>query len=595
MAIQVFIEAEPRRMGRREVRFSRPDGGAVAQAHGGSTPDPTSPEALLAALEAERKNRAWLESRLEELDKRLVQALAVEKALETAGAQEQLGALAFAAEHAPARAKEADREAMAMWILEAQIRADAAEPQPLLPVRQEPIQVIRDPVIIRETVTVREAVVDARIEEKIASARLAVEAAEARAAHNAAQVRRLTEELAGARSEQMRTLNRLKDMEKRLLGLESRAELLDAVVAPKVTPQGAPQLELPADQMAPLHPVTPELVFTETDAGTQLAPAEPEVLDEAPALSLEDFEPKPRVLAPLEEETTADGALALEELEPVAIPQQLEAPAAQEPVVSEPAVSEPETIEALAEPEGHSLVDAFTELFGEEEPAKPKATPAATAKDAGELNDLAEAFEMWGSGPEAAPTAKVAEPDHAPAPAEEPKPAAASNAAVSNYDDPFGDLASALESLSDAPLEPPADEAPKQAVEEEDAFGALAAAVEQLESAPIEVAAREADAVLVEERVEEMAAPVEHAPVEAVEEELHETPAPEADEAPDDDGPAEEALPTRSSGLRQAARGRIAAQAPARARQDDGEEAGATPAKGRAAMVDALLKFMGPQ
>lgn len=546
----------------REERMSRQDRDKRRNAHGGGAPAP-APAApaelsldtadlatLREALAAERRNRAWVESRLEELELRLRRAQAAERALQTSAAQDQVAVLGLAAGHTQELQKEADREALESWILEAQIRADAAEPQALVVAKQEPIVTVAEPVVVRETVVVREAYVDPHFEEKLASARLAVQAAEARAEHNAAQVRRLTEELAAARAEQMRAANRLREIEQRLHGVEARAELLDSLVAPKSPEQGAPEFELPADSMAPLAPEKPGLIYTETELGIQLSPAQPEA-EAAEPLSLEDFEPRTARAAA---EASALSVTSFELESPFDMP----APAAATaPVAGNDPVAESEP----------TLVDALSELFGEE-PAKPKLGSEAPKEEIA-LDDLAGALEAWGS------------PESAPQPVDDEAPTAAKpEAPTLEDDDPFGGLASALESFGSSP-------APEQEPVE--------AAVAEPEAETVET--EETEVIETSVKAEAEATPEEEAPV---------APSVPVEEAPAG-GDLLEALgrveaERRAQRPRAPQRERGAAVANALESWSEGEAEEANGgaetkpgAKGRAAMVDALLKFMGPQ
>lgn len=569
----------------------------AAPAHAGDL------DAVRAELAAERRSRKWLEERLEELDQRLRRAQASERALQNAAAQDQVAFLGLQSALTAETQKESDREALGMWILEAQMRADAVGMDPVTATaRPEPIMTLREPAV------------DHRFEEKLASARMAVEAAEARAAHNAAQVRRLTEELAASRTDQTRAMNRLRDMERKLQGLEARAELLDTIASPKVAPKGTPEFELPADTMAPLSPVKPSLVFTETEAGPQLAPAAQEQEDDTQPLSLEEFEPKPYA------------------------PQSDEAKLLNEPQGD------------TSDGPGVELVDALEELFGggpdtataptASSPAALDETRIATPRSE-EIDTIAEALEMFGAGPIASAPAPLNHDDPfgelgaaleslSTGPAAPERPAVIAPAAS---DDPFGDLASAMESLRVESDRPQIADAP-----EGDPFSALAAAMESItvEHTPGEAVAAHAgenvhDASLEVEFMEPETAPAdENEPATPAAPEAETCPAaPEAAdaeatliEAPAAAPPVEEAPADTEihSGLfaamhrveedRHAAQrqrpARLARQASqtGAARRGEGSkgdddsdngQGAAKDAKGRAAMVDALRRFMGPQ
>lgn len=502
----------------------------------------TDVEKLREALATERRSRAWLESRLEELDQRLRRSQAAERALQNAGAQDQIAVLGLHATLTADAAKESDREELDLWLQVAALHADAAPASPTpAPTRMEPIVVVREPAL------------DTRYEEKLSSARAAMETAEARASHQAAQLRRLTDELAASRAEQMRALNRIKELEKKLLRIEAQADLLDSAIAERVVDKGAPEFDLPAETMAPLTPVKPSLVYTDTEEGTLLAPAEPEPADETPGLSLEDFEPRAHAHDARPQVTESDSG---------------------------------------------NLEDALSELFGEA-PAEKTAVKATAPSDESSMDAIADALEIWGGGP-----AVTFESPAPPAPVEAP--------ARESYDDadPFAGLASALESLNTAPIAAP--DAPKTAAAAVDdaPFGGLAAAMEEFganEAAIEEVSAADA---AVEEIAEE---PAPEAPAQTATIEIEAEPLAAQDtvvlERPRDlydalEQVTEERTTTRRgrkspSPTPERATERTAAMAESLSTwsgepADNGDEK-AVPPKGRAAMVDALLRFMGPQ
>lgn len=507
-------------------------------------------EKLREALATERRSRAWLESRLEELDQRLRRSQAAERALQNAGAQDQIAVLGLHASLTAEAAKESIREELDLWLQVAALHAEAL-PEPLTsaPVsRAEPLQIVREPAA------------DPRYEEKLAAARAAMETAEARAAHQATQMRRLSEELAASRAEQMRALNRIQELEKKLLRIEAQADLLDSAVSVRVVDKGAPEFELPAETMAPLTPAKPGLVYTETAEGTLLAPAEPG--EDTPGLSLDEFEPKPYGQA------------------------------------AKPVESDQEDI---------GLEDALTELFGDQsaemEPHAPAPEPEPAA--AASVDALADALEIWGGGPEVS-----IDPPSAPEPASETSVAEESTAADA---DPFSELASALESLSSAPIEPEhAEEAPAPSAVDEDPFGGLMEAMAEFGDVDDAAATNEPEDAEGAEALEDVAtADVETLVADATVVE----PRPDAPEAEDGGHSGEtlfDALEQAADERKSNRRGRPApAPAPSEAPErmaamaeslsawsgepaDNGGEKNAPP-KGRAAMVDALIRFMGPQ
>lgn len=459
----MFIEAEPGSEIGREVRFGRanrpkrrhaPPGGGTQHGDAPEQPKAEAPEtpstaitpsvlvappapraaatvdsddlaALRAELAAERRSRAWLESRLEELDQRLRKAQATERHAQNAAAHDQVAVLGFQASLTAEQVREADREALGLWVLEAQLHADAAESAKEIAYRSEPIHVIAEPVA------------DARLNEKLATARMAIEAAEARAAHNAAQVRRLSEELASARVEQTRTMNRLRDLEQKLLGLEVRADLLDSIVTDRTPPSGTRDLDLPADTIAPESPQRPSLVFTETEEGApQLAPAEEamESLDDVASegLTLEDFEPTPyRAPEPVQRAGTFDemfgaDATGISEVRP------------------EPAATQDDLAGALSEFFGSEAVGASPKADDERPPvsldiAALEDEPVGGPPRAMQHGDpLAEALSMWGQGPSVSFDVPGVTDTLQSTP---------SDALLSTTDDPFAGLAAALGEL----------------------------------------------------------------------------------------------------------------------------------------------------
>lgn len=504
----------------------------------GGRPLPEDASALRAELAAERRSRAWLEARLEELDQRLRRAQASERALQNAAAQEQVAFLGLHAAQAAEVEAADDRESLALWLEQAMIVAEAeAAPVTAPAVGAEPIPAFG----------IAAAPADDRYAEKLAAARRSIEAAEARAEHNAAQVRRLSEELAAARAEQVRTAARLHEIEKKFLAMEARAELLDSALTERAVPQGAPEFELPPDTLAPLAPEKPGLVYTETELGEQLMPAEAPMDGPAAqelAAALEDFEPR------------------LAQAEPAVAPRD-------------------EVADALADLFGAPDDDAPVPAPAQSDAPTALERPAAATEVA--MDSLAEALEMWGSGPAVTFDAPHSAPD-TPAPlADESRPTAAMPAREAASADPFGDLASALESLSDVPLREIATGESEEPVAE---------TVLELEAAPFanedqvpetEMGAPERSAAE-DERGEDSAAEQAAAP----EPELEEERQPESAEVHED-----AAAPARR-GLRDAMQAPAGERAVARGASEGGGRK-RNERKGREAMVDALLNFMGPK
>jgi hypothetical protein len=182
----------------------------VERATASSAPDPSPEEVarLKRALDSEQRGRAELETRLRDLEARLQDLLAHSTDATAAAVREDLALLDLQAQLQFELEVQEHHEALDVWLQEASMRADdRARALHDVPVQQ--------PVAIPEPVQAP-AAVSAGSDDRLREARLAIEAAEARAAHNASQVRKLTEELAAARADLMRTSSRLRDLDARL-------------------------------------------------------------------------------------------------------------------------------------------------------------------------------------------------------------------------------------------------------------------------------------------------------------------------------------------------------------------------------------------
>lgn len=165
---------------------------------------------LSQALAVERTTREALQRRIRELESKLA---ALSGAQGRPSASDEMALLDLKTSLSGAATGAVDLEPLQLWLAEAELRADAAEGAggwsdgeiELIPslVEAPGVGAVGRP----------------------EGARVAFEAAEARAAHNAAQVRRLTEELAEARAEQMKTMAKLRELEAKFRYAEERAGL----------------------------------------------------------------------------------------------------------------------------------------------------------------------------------------------------------------------------------------------------------------------------------------------------------------------------------------------------------------------------------
>lgn len=198
-------------------RRARPSGGPETPVeHAEKEGRQLSPEMmsrLEAALDSERRQREHLERRLRDAERRLESALSTVEHPQNGDADLLELKSLLAAEVAA----EILRSELEGKLLELEFLANAdAEAQTLPSTHQvqRVIQYINVPEPARATAP--ESMPGKDWDDKLAAAQMAIEAAEARASHNALQVRKLTEELAAARSEQIRLATEMRSVQDRI-------------------------------------------------------------------------------------------------------------------------------------------------------------------------------------------------------------------------------------------------------------------------------------------------------------------------------------------------------------------------------------------
>ncbi|MBI3118768.1 MAG: hypothetical protein HYZ00_08790, partial [Candidatus Hydrogenedentes bacterium] len=356
-------------------------------------------ETLLRELSEERKARARLESRLQQVERELRQAqtAADDSARSAAQGRLELASLAVRGEEVAVR--KPDYSGLEVWLAEARLRADDAAG--LLAPASSPL----------ETLTVMARLSGVGKDDTLASARTAIDAAEARAAYNASQVKRLTEELAAARAEQMRTAARLREIEDRLERTEARAT--DAY--PFETESQATYLD-PSLSVASFE--TPSALF---DWERPAAPATPEL-----------WAPLPPAESPAIRPAAAPEVVA--EVAETAPPSELEEVLAETPPVLSAETTAPEAapatyptfneaeFEAAFRREAQSALEAATSLesaleaWGTDELAPPVVAkplapaeaapsvpvpPVSTEQAPAEMSELEHALSAWWAEEEA--------------------------------------------------------------------------------------------------------------------------------------------------------------------------------------------------
>jgi hypothetical protein len=320
-------------------------------------------ERLQAELEAERAARVTAEERVRRLEARLDELTG-----DVSVAAPALDMLHLAAEAPPPTQPEVPAE-LELWLVQAQLVAEAMETTPVL----IPGAALHMPLMMPATTP------EAEVPEALKSAKLAVEAAEARAAHNAQQVKKLTEELAEARAEQMRTASRLRQLTDRL----------DRVEQAPSDERGATSAELPAQQDLrfdlPAPPWAPELLEDHPVDATADDPT-----------FATDFEPIPALE---EADLVQPEATTAEDEDPIAAAlEEWQAEVDQEPAAphhdTEWAMDAPESIEQESQSPAEPAVDSDFDLAGAlqdwgAEPGEPAIQET--------VEDLTRALENWGA------------------------------------------------------------------------------------------------------------------------------------------------------------------------------------------------------
>lgn len=193
------------------------------RSNGGRAERPELLSRLESALDSERRQREQLERRLRETERRL------EKALAIADPHNDTALLALKSQLALEMSAEAARAELEHSLLELEFLAQAAleaESTPASPPTQKVIHYVQVPAV--NTPAAAAPVPPPDWDAKLAAAQMAIEAAEARASHNALQVRKLTEELAAARAEQIRLASDMRNLRERIQG----SPTLSAALAP---------------------------------------------------------------------------------------------------------------------------------------------------------------------------------------------------------------------------------------------------------------------------------------------------------------------------------------------------------------------------
>lgn len=490
---------------------------------------------LRAELQEQRNARTTLEQRLREAETRLREAEAsvappapprppVAEVVPIApAATAELDVLALQVASRAGDGKKIALQEFETWFMEAELRLPAEA--------QETPKRIEVPAAL-----FMDGGAEGQATAKLASMRLSMEAAEARAAHNARQVKRLTEELAEARSAQIRAEARIRVLEEKVRHAQARTELLSSLVE---------QAEEAEAEPAPLPwPV-------DMPSETPVAEAAPEPVWTPPAA-----EP-----APVQESWTLEELSAAPELEEI-----------------EPAAEAPEEIDGIEL--GASL---------DEE-------PIASLRDSAveTLGELASALELWGAEPVSA--------EAAPQPAVEAPAAAVSEPAASEDLSGMASLEDALSAWGGGVIEAPAPaqtaapEPPPAQVEPEIA----PTSSRELETAP---PAPAPDLVSAPEMPEETVTPVaadvaaDVEPIEAVSAPVE---APAAKPEPAKPRSMAEALglwgglETPESASQPAAKRETVKQPEPPAQPEPAAADKSGRKTGKEAMVEALLRFMGP-
>lgn len=290
----------PRRGDDRRPKRERPVSSVKQQGNGGSKLSPEALSRIESALDSERRQREHLERRLRETEKRLEAALAAVQApaATDAGLLQLKSQLVAEMEAAESRAQ-LEQELLALELI-ANAREEGLQQPAALLAPQRIIQYIHVPAPeVEAPVLEAPAPVAAPkdFDDKLAAAQMAIDAAEARASHNAVQVRKLTEELAAARAEQIRLSAEVRSLAERF-GASMRPVSLSPIAAPEpaaAAEEPTASVDAPAALAlaplaeAPLAVDEPEPVES-GDALVDLAAALSDwgAADEAPATAAED-------------------------------------------------------------------------------------------------------------------------------------------------------------------------------------------------------------------------------------------------------------------------------------------------------------------
>jgi len=360
------------------------------QRNGGPKQSPEALARIEAALESERRQREQLERRLRETEQRLEAALAaVQSPTQNDAALLQLKSqLAAEMEAAESRAQ-LEQELLALELMANAAEEALAQPAHAAP-PQRIIQYIHVPAPAVETTestapaletaaAASAAAAPKDFENKLAAAQMAIDAAEARASHNAAQVRKLTEELAAARAEQIRLSAEVRDLADRFGSAVRTAPL-------KATPALAPLAEAPivdTPDLAAEAEETIDLTAALADWGApNVAESETLAAADADAASADSLE---------------DALSAFGDAPAQQVTAQVETPHDEQDALLEDALSAfgsdaPDSL--LAEPEPVAIEEVITPL--------PETTESPLE------DSLLEVLEGWGSEPDKATVVEVA-------------------------------------------------------------------------------------------------------------------------------------------------------------------------------------------
>ncbi len=254
-------------------QWERPELSVKQEGNGGHKLSPEAIGRIEAALESERRQREQLERRLQETERRL------EKALAAVGAgTPDTTLLELKSQIAGEMQAQADRARLELNLLELELVANAsaeASATPATPLPPRIIQYVNVPAPeAKQAAPAAAAPKD--YEDKLAAAQMAIDAAEARASHNAVQVRKLTEELAAARSEQIRLSSEVRDLCERfdVPKVASKPKAKKTASRPEPKPEPAAIFDEPAPSSPRIHlEEIPPTTLTPADESPDLAAA----------------------------------------------------------------------------------------------------------------------------------------------------------------------------------------------------------------------------------------------------------------------------------------------------------------------------------